>query len=73
MLCPKLLLTYFQLRRPAEANLCLKFCFTFCQTFSYFHLNRSITIGEEFCNKKSDSLQSSLRQQTENYFKAYHK
>jgi len=32
-----------------------------------------INVGEEFCHKKSDLLQVSLRHQTENYFKAYHR
>ena len=36
-------------------------------------VNQLITIGEEFCAKKSQILQNSIRTQTVNYFKAYHK
>lgn len=36
-------------------------------------VNQLISIGEEFCNKKSRVLQDSIRTQTINYFKAYHK
>jgi len=36
-------------------------------------LNRLVSIGEEFCGSKSQSLQDSIRVQTVNYFKAYHR
>ena len=32
-----------------------------------------MSIGEEFCGSKSQSLQDSIRVQTVNYFKAYHR
>ncbi|XP_065053173.1 syndetin-like isoform X2 [Rhopilema esculentum] len=36
-------------------------------------LSRLISIGDEFCNSKSQSLQECIRIQTINYFKAYHR
>ncbi|XP_064648148.1 syndetin-like [Lineus longissimus] len=36
-------------------------------------LNRLIEIGEEFCGSKSEALQESIRTQSLNYFKSYHR
>ncbi|XP_038044483.1 syndetin-like [Patiria miniata] len=36
-------------------------------------VNRLIRVGEEFCGSKSESLHDSLRQQSLNYFKNYHR
>lgn len=36
-------------------------------------INRLIVIGEEFCGSKSDDLQDSIRRQSVNYFKNYHR
>ncbi|XP_070550140.1 syndetin-like [Ptychodera flava] len=36
-------------------------------------INRLMEIGEEFCGSKSEGLQDSIRQQSANYFKNYHR
>ncbi|XP_033120612.1 syndetin-like [Anneissia japonica] len=36
-------------------------------------INRLILIGEEFCGSKSEDIQKSIRTQTINYFKNYHR
>eukprot|EP00794_Sanderia_malayensis_P003270 gene3270-3751_t len=36
-------------------------------------ISKLILIGEDFCGSKSQSLQESIRTQTVNYFKAYHR
>ncbi|XP_077867411.1 syndetin-like, partial [Saccoglossus kowalevskii] len=36
-------------------------------------VNRLMEIGEEFCGSKSEGLQDSIRQQSANYFKNYHR
>ncbi|XP_072029065.1 syndetin-like isoform X2 [Amphiura filiformis] len=36
-------------------------------------VNRLITVGEEFCGSKSEGLHDSIRQQSLNYFKNYHR
>ncbi|XP_022109307.1 syndetin-like [Acanthaster planci] len=36
-------------------------------------VNRLIRVGEEFCGSKSESLHDSVRQQSLNYFKNYHR
>ena len=38
-----------------------------------FSLHRLIAIGEEFCGSKSETLHDSIRTQTVNYFKNYHR
>eukprot|EP00057_Strongylocentrotus_purpuratus_P008783 XP_011663257.1 PREDICTED: coiled-coil domain-containing protein 132 [Strongylocentrotus purpuratus] len=36
-------------------------------------VNRLISVGEEFCGSKSEGLHDSIRQQSLNYFKSYHR
>ena len=40
---------------------------------AFIHVCRLITIGVEFCGEGSSSLQESMRQQSLNYFKNYHR
>lgn len=35
--------------------------------------NRLMQVGEEFCGSKSEVLQESIRKQSVNYFKSYHR
>ena len=59
-------------------------CGLFCSTdLSYFKydefitvldlVNRLMAVGEEFCGSKSEGLQDSIRKQSLNYFKTYHR
>ena len=45
--------------------------FHFCTNILLLH--RLIAIGEEFCGSKSETLHDSIRTQTVNYFKNYHR
>ncbi|XP_046985077.1 syndetin [Schistocerca americana] len=43
----------------------------FLQILSVVH--RLMEVGEEFCGSKSEELQNSIREQSTNYFKSYHR
>lgn len=42
-------------------------------TISVFWLSRLMQVGEEFCGSKSELLQESIKRQSVNYFKNYHR
>uniref|UniRef100_A0A8C7QAZ5 VPS50 subunit of EARP/GARPII complex n=1 Tax=Oncorhynchus mykiss TaxID=8022 RepID=A0A8C7QAZ5_ONCMY len=47
--------------------------FCFCVSVNHTHTHRLMQVGEEFCGSKSELLQESIKRQSVNYFKNYHR